>query len=125
MADDAGALEGRWDMVRAELAGVAAPELAVANIQVEISAGNYAVKFGNHVADRGSYALDPHPTHAAMTFRGVEGPNAGKSIPCIYQLVGDRLRVCYGLDGARPSAFATTPAAQHYLATYKRASDQR
>jgi hypothetical protein len=38
----------------------------------------------------------------------------------LYQLAGDRLRVCYGLDGVTPDAMATRARDQRYLATYAR-----
>ena len=72
------------------------------------------------LADQGTYSRMPSDTHAALIFVGAKGPNAGRTIPCIYQLVGDRLRVCYGLDGTTPSTFATTAGSAHYLATYRR-----
>ena len=57
---------------------------------------------------------------ATFILLGAKGPNAGRTIPCIYQLAGNRLRVCYGLDGTTPTAFATTAGSPHYLATYRR-----
>jgi hypothetical protein len=35
---------------------------------------------------------------------------------------GNRLRICYGLDGTLPGGFKTTPDSQLYLATYRRKS---
>jgi hypothetical protein len=74
------------------------------------------VSFAGEVADRGTYILED----GRLTLTGIAGPNQGRTIPCILQLVGDRLRVCYGLDGVLPTSFTTTPGVEHYLATYRR-----
>lgn len=106
-------------MIRAELAGENAPDMLALRVELELTPGAYVVRFAGQVADRGTYVLDGQ----ALTLTGTQGPNQGRVIPCILQLAGDRLRVCYGLDGTAPTAFATKAGVQHYLATYRRKSD--
>lgn len=113
-------IEGTWQMVRAELAGVMAPEMVTSHTVVSLDAGEYAVSYGGTVEDRGTYEVEATTGHAAMVLRGVAGPNAGRTIPCIFQIMGDRLRVCYGLDGVRPVEFAAREGEQRYLVTYRR-----
>jgi uncharacterized protein (TIGR03067 family) len=113
-------LEGRWQMVRAELAGEAAPELVTEHTVVTLAAGRYEVRFDDEVADSGTYREDAATEPATIILHGTVGPNAGRTIPCIFQLMGDRLRVCYGLDGLMPEAFATRPGELRYLVTYRR-----
>lgn len=103
-------------MIKAELAGANAPDLLSLRIELELTADTYAVSFAGEVADRGTYVLEG----AALTLTGTVGPNEGRTIPCIFQQAGDRLRVCYGLDGTAPSTFTTRPGVEHYLATYRR-----
>ena len=50
------------------------------------------------------------------------GPNAGRTIPCLYKFSGDILSVCYGLSGTRPDKFKTAQDQQRYLANYQRKS---
>jgi uncharacterized protein (TIGR03067 family) len=107
-------------MVRAEHAGEPSPELVALRVELHFTADTYAVRFAGELADRGTYTHAPGGTHAALTLVGIKGPNAGRAIPCIYQLVGNRLRICYGLAGTPPTAFATSPGTQLYLATYRR-----
>jgi len=109
-------------MIRAELDGEAAPDFLALNIVLELTASTYTVHFDGKVADRGTYTWGEGPAVSplALLITGVEGPNAGRTIPSIFQLVGDRLRICYGLDGTMPTSFTTTPGAPRYLATYKR-----
>lgn len=113
------ALDGIWEMVRAEFDGDEAPELVVIQTEVELRDGTYFVRFAGRVADRGSFELGETAGTKTILLRGVEGPNAGRTIPCIYQRVGERLRVCYGLDGVAPVEFATASGQQRYLATYR------
>ena len=56
-----------------------------------------------------------------MTVNGVIGPNAGRNFPCIYEIQGDTLRICYDLSGARrPTEFKTEAGTKLYLVTYNR-----
>jgi uncharacterized protein (TIGR03067 family) len=108
-------LDGHWELVRAELDGEQAPELIVTRTEMTLNAGTYTVLFAGEVADRGTFELGEGTAH----LRGDVGVNAGRSIPCIYQRVGSRLRVCYGLNGTLPTDFATAAGQQRYLATYR------
>ncbi|MES1207569.1 MAG: TIGR03067 domain-containing protein [Pseudomonadota bacterium] len=112
-------LEGRWQPLRAEFAGVSAPAEVLAKTELELRAGHYTVRFGAEAVDHGSYAHD-RCTNGALILTGLKGTNAGRTLPAIYQLVGDRLRICYGIDGQSPDAFAATPGSQRYLVTYRR-----
>ena len=123
--DDTAGIEGTWQIVTAELAGERMPDLVTHKIEVELGDGDYAVRFSGEVADRGTYELGLHPTAHAITLTGVVGTNAGRTIPAIYQFVGDQLHICYGLDGVAPGAFATQPGAAHFLAIYRRKDSSR
>lgn len=113
------ALDGIWEMVRAEFDGETAPDDVVGATTVELAAGRYAVRFGNAIADEGTFELIETDAVRTLVLRGTQGPNAGRTIPGIYQRVGDRLRVCYGFGGAAPTAFSTAAGQQRYLATYR------
>ncbi len=86
-------------------------------MEIELTNGEYAVRFGGVTADQGTYTLDGE---GQLTLAGMIGPNAGKSIPSIYKLAGDTLSICYGLGGARPLKFNTRGGTQLYLANYQR-----
>ncbi len=113
-------LDGIWEMVRAESGGEPSTDLLALRVELQLTANTYHVHFAGELADQGTYTRAPSETHAALILIGAKGPNAGRTIPCIYQLVGDRLRVCYGLDGTTPTEFATTAGSSHYLAAYRR-----
>jgi uncharacterized protein (TIGR03067 family) len=114
-------LEGRWQPVRAELGGLAAPDEVLEKTEVEFIAGRYRVRFAGQVADRGTYTF-VHEADAPglLTLTGAEGTNAGRTIPSLFQLVGNRLRICYGMGGTRPLRFAAEIGTEHYLVTYRR-----
>lgn len=109
-------LHGTWRPVRAELDGEEAPAMAIEQMELVLDHANYAVSFAGTVHDRGSFIA----TETALTLTCGHGENDGRVIPAIYQQVGDRLRICYGLDGSRPVEFKTSSNSQRYLVTYRR-----
>ncbi len=113
-------LVGIWLPIKAELEGDPAPEMALAQMQVELTAHTYCVRFGGEMADRGEYRLEKDGPFRTMIMRGMEGQNAGRTIPAIYQINGDRLRMCYGLDGVLPTEFDTVGKKRRYSVTFKR-----
>jgi uncharacterized protein (TIGR03067 family) len=115
------ALPGIWEMIRAERDGATLPELPALRVELRLTADGYTVRMAGQVADRGTYIHATAGPHLTLVLTGVEGPNAGRSIPCICQLAGNRLRICYGLDGTPPADFTTAAGAPRYLATYRRA----
>ena len=115
-------LHGIWEMIRAESGGEPSSDLLALRVELHLGAETYHVHFAGELADQGTYSRTPAAPHATLILLGAKGPNAGRTIPCLYQLVGDPPRVCYGLDGTTPAAFATTAGSTHYLATYRRKS---
>jgi uncharacterized protein (TIGR03067 family) len=111
------AIEGIWQMVRAELDGETAPELVTTKSSFELRDGGYVMRFDGEIVDRGTLAFDT--AAGSFLLRGTEGTNAGRTIPCIYQMVGERLRICFGLDETAPTQFATGPESRRYLVTYR------
>jgi uncharacterized protein (TIGR03067 family) len=120
MTDVPAALCGSWEMIRAEHVGEPSPELVSLRVELRLTTDTYAVHFAGELADCGTYTAESAGAHPALILLGTKGPNAGRTIPCIYQLMGNRLRICYGLDGTTPAAFVTTAGSQLYLATYRR-----
>lgn len=113
-------VDGTWKMVSADLNGEAAPELLLRRTTLELANGEYCVRFAGDVTDTGTFELGRNPAWKTMRLRGVEGLNAGRTIPCIYQLAGARLRICYGLDGVEPSEFRSISENANYIAIYRR-----
>jgi uncharacterized protein (TIGR03067 family) len=118
MSNPSTSLEGTWQMIHAELNGESAPELVTSQTVLELKAGNYAVRYAGQVMDSGTYELGAEA--GRMVLRGTSGPNAGRTIPCLYQITGNRLRVCYGLEGTVPMGLQSSSCGERYDALYSR-----
>ena len=105
--------------MRAELDGQEAPAMALERMELALSDATYTVRFAGEVHDRGVWTV----TESTLTLTCQHGANDGRQIPALYQHVGERLRVCYGLDGNVPAEFKTSANSQRYLVTYRRAPD--
>ena len=109
-------LEGIWQPLYAELGGEEAPKMMLDKMEVELADGKYTVRFGGVASDHGTFAVD----EAGLTLVGINGPNAGRTIPCLYKFVGETLSICYGLGGKRPEKHHTGKDPQLYLVNYTR-----
>lgn len=109
-------LIGVWQPLSAELGGEEAPGMLLAKMEVELTSNTYTVRFGGVAADHGNYTIEP----AGLTLTGVAGPNAGRTIPCVFQFAAGGLEICYGLGGVRPAGFSTGRDPQLYRVTYAR-----
>ncbi len=117
---DAKAIQGDWRPVKAELGGQPMGDEVLKTISLKMGEGTYEVHVGNS-PDKGTVTVDESTKPKSMTIVGTEGPNKGKTFPCIYELKGDMLRICYDLSGAkRPVEFKTTAGTRLYLVTYQR-----
>ena len=110
-------IEGIWYPLYAEHEGEEAPKMVLDKMEIELVAGKYFVRFAGAVMDTGTYTVDADND---LTLLGVTGPNAGRTIPCIFKFAGGALSICYGLGGERPKKHATGPGQQLYLANYHR-----
>jgi uncharacterized protein (TIGR03067 family) len=118
--DDAKAVQGSWQPVRAELAGQPMADAVLKIIRLKLDHGKYEVFVGSE-PDRGTYTLDTKSKPRGMSVTGTEGVNQGKTFPAIYELKGDTLRICYDLSGAkRPTGFKSVAGSKLYLVTYAR-----
>ncbi|HEU5079994.1 MAG TPA: TIGR03067 domain-containing protein [Opitutaceae bacterium] len=121
---DHSGIEGTWHPVRAEHEGQLAPDLALLKTRMTFADGRYCTRFGTEPSDEGTYEISREETGARLTLKSLKGVNAGRTIPAIFQRRGDRLRVCYGMNGALPTEFTAGLSSSRYLVTYKRAEVQ-
>ncbi len=112
-------LEGEWVPQTAELGGMNFNVSNFAGATLVLAADSY-----DFAGDKGTYTILAKDTPAKLDIHGVEGPNAGRDIPAIFQLNGDELVVCYQLGtGDRPTEFKTHSGTQEFLVRYKRGTD--
>jgi uncharacterized protein (TIGR03067 family) len=113
-------VEGLWKPVDAEMGGVKFPPEAIKNWRLELAKGKYVLQ-GAESPDQGTYVIDSTKKPRTMDILGTEGPNKGKAFPCIYEIDGDTMRICYDLAGKmRPAEFKTAKQTKEYLVTYHR-----
>ena len=126
-AADAPKLKGVWKPVTGELGGKPFPEPVLKNITLTITNATYDVvviepQGAQH--DRGTVKYLTNLKPKGMDVTGTNGPNQGKTLPAIYELDGDMLRVCYNLGGTnRPTEFKTAAGGQLFFVTYQRKKD--
>jgi uncharacterized protein (TIGR03067 family) len=118
-ADDWKKLAGTWRVEAATLNGADATATLKAAV-LTIEEGKYKLFLGN--TDAGTLAIDPGKKPKAMTITGTDGPNKGKTIPAIYEIDGDTLKICYTLGGGKdaPTEFQSTAENKALFVTYKR-----
>jgi uncharacterized protein (TIGR03067 family) len=113
-------MNGTWIPSEAELDGEKLPEKVIKSIKLVIKEEKYTVNVGEQV-DEGTVTLDLESDPTGMEIKGTKGPNEGKTIPAIYELKDDVLKVCYNLEGKdRPKEFKTTAGSKFYMVTYKK-----
>ncbi len=117
---DADKIQGTWVAVSAEMDGKAAPAEAIKDLTLVVSADKVAFNPGGE--DRQStYKLDPTKTPKRIELTPLDGPAKGKMVHCLYELDGDRLKLCLlNGPGEEPKEFATTPGSNLRLLVLER-----
>jgi uncharacterized protein (TIGR03067 family) len=121
------ALDGIWVPIAADVSGQAlvVRELRVARLVLD-RGGYEIIDRTEHVVDSGDYRVDIDSMPRAMDIVGVAGPNAGRTMHAIFELDGDRLKVCYDLESAeRPHAMRPQEDQLLLSITYVRAPSAR
>src|SRR5262249_36244116 len=104
--------QGTWTQVAHERNGVAdPPDEQGWEPRVTFTGETFVVTLADvRVAIKGTFKLDPTREPKAVDWTDTFGPDAGKTLPAIYSLVGDRLVFCVADEGqARPTEFRTRP----------------
>jgi uncharacterized protein (TIGR03067 family) len=117
-------MAGDWAPVLMQLNGKKQPASVLKSIKLSINGDKYSTVTGLD-QDEGTLALDATKEPRQMDITSSVGENKGKPIPCIYELKGNELRICYGLNGtARPADFKSGDDEKGVvlLMTYKRAA---
>src|SRR5262245_20575305 len=90
-------LEGDWKLVAMEVAGKDVPAEKLTTATVTIHGRNYRLRTGNKQFDV-EIKLDPGKTPKEIDMTFLDGPNKERVGRGIYELDGDKLKICRSLD---------------------------
>ena len=109
-------LVGNWTPVSAELGGQDYPVANFAGATLRLTDSTY-----EFAGDTGTYAVLSVKEPAKMDIHGQSGPNAGRTIPAIFEVSAEQLTIGYQLGaGERPTEFASANGEQILIVNYKR-----
>lgn len=123
--DDRSASAGRWRVVAVEISGRTLDPEFVSVLSVLYSAdGGWAVLFKNIVVAEGTSTIDPSTEPKSFEMKSLgspHNPHSSWSYSGIYEMHGDRRRLCVGPAGTpRPATFSTTRRNGRILVTLER-----
>src|ERR1041385_3554976 len=115
-ATDLRQIQGSWQVTAAQRNGEALNGENITNTIVIVTGNSYRTIGGNQV-DRGTFTIDPSKNPKQMDIKtGNE-----ETLLAIYEVGPDHMRVCYALEGERPTGFVTSNADPRILLLdYKR-----
>ena len=118
-------MEGSWQFVDMEVDGRPYPAAMFANSRMLIDGDRFRME-SPEATYEGIFTIDVESVPHHLDIEFVEGPEAGNWSYGIFEVEGDRFKICLGLVGAgRPSQFVTTPQSGHALENLRRVSKVR
>lgn len=113
-------LEGIWYPVKVEKGGKPFPKEKFANRRMTIRGHNYVIE-QDDTTEVGAFIIYPNVFPLALDIKEIKGPDTGVSMPGIYEVSGDRLRICYDSTGnSRPVTFSSEGKSDYLLVTYEK-----
>jgi uncharacterized protein (TIGR03067 family) len=114
-------LVGEWRCVSATVDGRALPEATVSALRLKLTDTRYVTTKGDEKLFDSTYRLDRRKTPAQIFMLGNEGELTGKEARGIYEIDGERLRICYTMPGEpAPTAFESTPGSKAQFIVWRR-----
>jgi uncharacterized protein (TIGR03067 family) len=117
-------MQGTWQMVSMNAEGETQPlDGPLAKLQLIIKDDNRTVRAGDVVFAQACYHINPWAEPPAIDVHLTRGVSKGQTMLGIYEIKGDRLRVCLAVPGRqRPFDFSPKAGSGHVLQELKRAS---
>ncbi len=117
-------LTGIWNLVSAVKDGKEVPEDEVKNTRL-ITKGDKFTILGDPAlgtSGAGTFTIDPTKNPKTVDSLQSEGPDAGKTVLGIYEIIDDNnKRACWAPPGQpRPTAFISQPGSGHLLQVWRR-----
>jgi uncharacterized protein (TIGR03067 family) len=118
---DLAKLQGQWVVVSLEHRGHVAEPADFEGQSSVYEKNRWTWKVGDKVMRRGIITLDSTRSPKAINTWDSDGPHEDETVPGIYQLDGDTLKLCFAMPGeTRPTEFTTKAGTGAILVVYKR-----
>jgi len=122
MDEDLAKLQGEWTVVFLEVDGIAPAPSTFAGAKIVID-GDRFTSLGMGAVFEGNLAVNSTASPKVLRMMFTAGPEKGNTNHGIYELDGDRLRLCLSVTGGpAPTEFATSPGSGRALETLDRAN---
>ena len=113
-------LQGEWNVVFLEVDGLTPAWNVFAGAKIVVQ-GEQFTSLGMGATYEGTLELDTSREPKALRMKFTSGPEKGNTNAGIYELDGDRWRICLALTGGPPpTEFATAPGSGRALETLNR-----
>jgi len=122
-ADPLAPFQGTWEIVSVEKDGSALPQDDIAGMTVMISGSAYKLINKDNVS-KGTFSLDASKDPKQMDVHHQSESGDDQTMPAIYDVSSDTMRVCYNPEGGtRPTSFSTKPDSHFLSVVYKRKAE--
>ncbi len=113
-------LQGEWTIAHLEIDGLAPAPHVFAGAKMVID-GDRFESLGMGAVYEGTIDVNPTTAPKSLRLKFTAGPEKGNTNSGIYELEGDRWRICLNMKGgAAPTEFATSPDSGRALETLNR-----
>ena len=114
-------LQGTWLLVAMEKDGEDVPAEDFKDWKSVYEENRLTLLVGDKVRRRGIVTLEPSRKIKAINTWDQDGPYADQTVPGIYELEGDTLKLCFAHPGEeRPKEFTTKSGTGFLFCVYKR-----
>jgi len=122
-ADPLAPFQGTWEIVSVEKDGSALPQDDIGGMTVMISGSAYKLINKDNVS-KGTFSLDASKDPKQMDVHHQSESGDDQTMPAIYDVSSDTMRVCYNPEGGtRPTSFSTKPDSPFLSVVYKRKAE--
>jgi uncharacterized protein (TIGR03067 family) len=110
-------VQGSWVLTALVVEG---KEIKDPKGKLTVKGENYTFSSGD-TNNKGVYKVDPTKTPMTLDIICKEGTDKGKTLPAIFEVTGDTMKVCLNIKGKdRPKEFASKPDSGNVLESWKR-----